>query len=170
MAEIRPFGLSFSDQVILKDGHRSTATDSFSLRARTRLCSEGGDYYDTSDLPSHSSGSLTPRETSETKRQARYPMSFEVSFYRPPSLMNEGPALETAMPDDELKQRTTDFMHALASSEADVANITADRTEGGMVVTFDLLDSDDADLVREVAAEHGFETTDDTNERFTSQP
>ena len=74
------------------------------------------------------------------------------------------------MPDDELKQRTTDFMHALASSEADAANITADRTEGGMVVTFDLLDSDDADLVREVAAEHGFETTDDTNERFTSQP
>ena len=70
------------------------------------------------------------------------------------------------MTDDELKQRTTDFMHALAASDADVANITADRTEEGMVVTFDLLDSDDADLVRSVAEEHGFEATDDTSERF----
>ena len=57
-------------------------------------------------------------------------------------------------------------MHALAASDADVANISADRTEDGMVVTFDLLDSDDADLVRSVAEEHGFEATDDTSERF----
>lgn len=50
------------------------------------------------------------------------------------------------MTDDDLEDRTTDFMHALASSEADVANISADRTEQGMRVTFDLLDPDDADL------------------------
>ena len=70
------------------------------------------------------------------------------------------------MTDDDLEERTTDFMHALAASEADVANISADRTEDGMVVTFDLLDSDNADLVREVAAEYGFEASDDTGEQF----
>jgi len=70
------------------------------------------------------------------------------------------------MTDDDLEERTTDFMHALAASEADVANISADRTEEGMRVTFDLLDPDDADLVRDVATEHGFEQYDDTGERF----
>ena len=70
------------------------------------------------------------------------------------------------MPDDELEQRTTDFMHALAASEADVSNISANRTEDCLVVTFDLLDSDDTDLVRDVAEEHGFKPTDDTSERF----
>ncbi len=70
------------------------------------------------------------------------------------------------MPDDDLEKRTTDFMHALAASDADVVNISADRAEEGMIVTFDLLDNDDADLVRDVAEEHGFETTDDTSERF----
>jgi hypothetical protein len=39
-----------------------------------------------------------------------------------------------------------------------------------MRVTFDLLDSDDANLVREVAKEHGFEQYGDTGERFESQP
>ena len=35
-----------------------------------------------------------------------------------------------------------------------------------MVVTFDLLDHEDADLVRDVAKEHGFEQYGDTGERF----
>jgi hypothetical protein len=38
-----------------------------------------------------------------------------------------------------------------------------------MRVTFDLLDSDDADLVREVAEKHGFEQYGDTGERFERQ-
>ena len=67
---------------------------------------------------------------------------------------------------DDLEARTNDFMHALAASDADVANISANRTEQGMRVTFDLLDPDDADLVREVAEEHGFEQYGDNGERF----
>lgn len=70
---------------------------------------------------------------------------------------------------DDLEERTSDFVHALAASDADVANISADQTEQGMRVTFDLLDHDDADLVREVAKEHGFEQYGDTGERFESQ-
>lgn len=70
------------------------------------------------------------------------------------------------MPDDDLEERTTDFVHALAASEADVANISAGQTEEGMVVTFDLLDKDDADLVRDVAEEHGFKPTDDIGKWF----
>ena len=73
------------------------------------------------------------------------------------------------MPDDELEQRTTDFMHALAASEADVANITADRTEQGMRVTLDLLEPDDVDLVREVAEGYRFEATDDDCDRYILQ-
>jgi hypothetical protein len=73
------------------------------------------------------------------------------------------------MTDDDLEARTNDFVHALAASDADVANINADRTEQGMRVTFDLLDSDDADLVRDVAEEYGFEQDGDTGERFESQ-
>ena len=61
---------------------------------------------------------------------------------------------EDNMTEDNLEQRTTDFMHALAASEADVANISAERTGRGMRVTFDLLDPNNADLVREVAKEH----------------
>ena len=71
---------------------------------------------------------------------------------------------------DDLEERTSDFVHALAASDADVANISADQTEQGMRVTFDLLDHDDADLVRDVAKEHGFEQYGDTGERFESQP
>jgi hypothetical protein len=37
-----------------------------------------------------------------------------------------------------------------------------------MRVTFDLLDSDDVDLVRDVAEEYGFEQYGDTGERFES--
>ena len=74
------------------------------------------------------------------------------------------------MTDDDLEKRTTDFMHALAASEADVSNISADRTEDCLVVTFGLLDPDDADLVRDVADEHDFEQYGDTGERFESQP
>jgi hypothetical protein len=70
------------------------------------------------------------------------------------------------MTDDDLESRTTDFMHALAASEADVANISAERTDQDMRVTFDLLDTDDADLVRDVATEHGFDQYGDTGERF----
>jgi len=70
------------------------------------------------------------------------------------------------MTDDDLEDRTNDFVHALAASEADIANISAERTENGMRVTFDLLDPDDADLVREVAEAHGFEQYGDTGERF----
>jgi hypothetical protein len=66
------------------------------------------------------------------------------------------------MTDDDLEARTNDFVHALAASDADVANINADRTEQGMRVTFDLLDSDDAE-------EYGFEQDGDTGERFESQ-
>ena len=73
------------------------------------------------------------------------------------------------MTEDALEDRTSDFMHSLAASDADVANISADRTDEGMVVTFDLLDSDDAELVRDVAEEHDFEATDDTGERFQSR-
>jgi hypothetical protein len=35
-----------------------------------------------------------------------------------------------------------------------------------MRVTFDLLDPDDTDLVRDVAEEHGFDQYVDTGERF----
>ena len=73
------------------------------------------------------------------------------------------------MPDDDLEERTTDFIHALAASEANVANISADWTEEGMVVTFDLLDPDDIELVRDVAKEHGFAQYGDTGERFESR-
>jgi hypothetical protein len=73
------------------------------------------------------------------------------------------------MPDTDLEARTSDFVHALASSDADVANISADQTEQGMRVTFDLLDPDDANLVRDVADEHGFEQYGDNGERFESQ-
>jgi hypothetical protein len=74
------------------------------------------------------------------------------------------------MIDDDLEARTNDFVHTLAASDADVANISAERTEQGMRVTFDLLDPDDADLVRDVAEEHGFKQYDNTGERFESQP
>ena len=70
------------------------------------------------------------------------------------------------MTDDDLEEQTSDFVHALAASDADVANISAERTERGMRVTFDLLNSDHVDLVREVAAEHGFKQYGDTGERF----
>lgn len=70
------------------------------------------------------------------------------------------------MTDDDLKARTNDFVHALAASEADVANISAERTEQGMRVTFDLLDPDDTNLVCDVAEEHGFEQDGDTGKRF----
>ena len=48
-----------------------------------------------------------------------------------------------------------DIMNALAALGADVANISAERSERSMRVTFDLLDPDDADLVRDVAEERG---------------
>lgn len=51
---------------------------------------------------------------------------------------------------------------------ADVANISAKKSEKAMCVTFDLLNPDDADLVREVAEKHGFEQYGDTGERFES--
>ena len=70
------------------------------------------------------------------------------------------------MTDDDLEERTNDFVHALAASDADVANISAERTEQGMRVTFDLLDPDDADLVRDVADAHDFEQDGDNGERF----
>jgi len=73
------------------------------------------------------------------------------------------------MTDDDIKTRTNDFVHALAASDADVANISAEKSEQGMRVTLDLLDPDDADLVRDVADEHGFEQDGDTGERFESQ-
>lgn len=59
---------------------------------------------------------------------------------------------------DDLEERTSDFVHALAASETDVANISADRTEDAMVVTCALLDPDDPDLVRDVAEEHSLNT------------
>jgi hypothetical protein len=59
-------------------------------------------------------------------------------------------------------------MNAFAASGADVANISAERSEQGMRATFDLLDLDDADLVRDVAEEHGFEQHGDSGERFIS--
>jgi len=41
--------------------------------------------------------------------------------------------------DDNLKERTNDFVHALAASGADVANISTERTGNGMRVTYDVL-------------------------------
>ena len=73
------------------------------------------------------------------------------------------------MPDTDLEERTNDFVHALAASDADVANITAEKSEQGMRVTLDLLDLDDADLVRDVADAHDFEQYGDNGERFESQ-
>ncbi len=61
-----------------------------------------------------------------------------------------------------------DIMNAFAASGADVANISAEISEQGMRITFDLLDPDDADLVRDVAEEHGFEQYGDNGERFIS--
>ena len=72
------------------------------------------------------------------------------------------------MTDDDLEERTTDFMHALAASDADVSNISAERTDRGMRVTFDLLDPDHVDLVREVAQEPGLKQYGDPGERFES--
>lgn len=126
-------------------------------------------YYDASDLPTHSFVSLTPRDGSQRKRQALYTLYFKFPLDCSPPLMTQGPALEPAMTDDDLKTRTNDFVHALAASNADVANISAERTEQGMRVTFDLLDPDHVDLVRDVADEHGFEQYDDNGERFESQ-
>ena len=80
--------------------------------------------------------------------------------------MTQGPALRGAMTDDDLKARTNDFVHTLAASDADVANISANRTEQGMRVTLDLLDPDDTNLVCDVAKEHGFEQYGDNGERF----
>ena len=73
------------------------------------------------------------------------------------------------MTDDDLESRTTDFMHALAASEADVANISAERTDRGMRVTFDLLDPDHVDRVETIADEHFFEQYVDTGERFEAE-
>lgn len=70
------------------------------------------------------------------------------------------------MTDDDLEERTSDFVHALAASEADVANISADRTEQGMRVTLDLNDAEDDDLVRDIAEDYGFQQYGDTGERF----
>ncbi len=70
------------------------------------------------------------------------------------------------MPDNDLEERMTDFMYALAASDANVVNISADRPKQDMQVTFDLLDPEDADLVRDVAEEHGFEQDGDTGEQF----
>jgi hypothetical protein len=70
------------------------------------------------------------------------------------------------MSDDDLEDRTNDFVHALAASDADIANISAGRTENGMRVTFDLLDPDHVDLVQKIAQEHGFDQHGDTGERF----
>ena len=72
------------------------------------------------------------------------------------------------MIDDDLEARTKDFVHALAASDADVANITAEKSEQGMRVTLDLLDPDDTNLVCDVAKEHGFEQYGDNGERFES--
>jgi len=68
------------------------------------------------------------------------------------ALLGQGPA----MTDDDLKARTSDLMHALAASDADVANITAEWTDQGMRVTFDLLKPDDAELAREVIGAHAW--------------
>jgi hypothetical protein len=70
------------------------------------------------------------------------------------------------MSDDDLEERTNEFVHALAASDADTANISAERTESGMRVTFDLNETNDADLVRRIADDHGFEQYGDTEERF----
>jgi hypothetical protein len=61
------------------------------------------------------------------------------------------------MANDDLEARTNEFVHSLAASDADVANISAERTEQGMRVTFDLLDPDHVDLVRSVAEKYGLE-------------
>lgn len=90
-------------------------------------------------------------------------LSLATSF---PLLIIEDSALRTAMTDNDLEERPTDFMHALAASDADVANISADRTEEGMVVTFDLLDPDDAELVQHIAEDYDFRRQGETSDKF----
>ena len=46
------------------------------------------------------------------------------------------------MSDDDLKDRINDFVRVLAASDADVANISIQRAEQGIRVTFDLLESE----------------------------
>lgn len=104
---------------------------------------------------------LCVRETA-LNRSDRLAVPFESPFYRSPPLMTQGPAFRGAMTDDNLEERTNDFVHALAASDADVANISADQTEQSMRVTFDLLNHDNADLVRGVAEEYGFGQDGDT--------
>lgn len=56
----------------------------------------------------------------------------------------------------DLKDRTTNFMHALAASEADAANISADRTGAGMMV-HTWLPPSHVGNAQAVAAKYGFE-------------
>lgn len=56
----------------------------------------------------------------------------------------------------ELKERTTDFMHALAASSADAANISADRTGAGMMV-HTWLGPSHVGNAQAVAEKYGFE-------------
>lgn len=61
------------------------------------------------------------------------------------------------MTGDNSGDTASEFMHALAASDADVTHISAEEVPGGVEVSFNLLDEDDIDLVREIANEYGFE-------------
>lgn len=62
-------------------------------------------------------------------------------------------ALYTAA--DDLKNRTTDFMHALAASDVDAANISADTNGVGMMVHAYIPD-DEIDAAESIATDYGF--------------
>jgi hypothetical protein len=57
----------------------------------------------------------------------------------------------------ELEEASSYFMHALAGSDANVANITTEPTEDGVHVAFDLLDKDDLSIVLDIASQCGFD-------------
>jgi tRNA G46 methylase TrmB len=57
----------------------------------------------------------------------------------------------------DIEEGSSYFMHALAGSDANVANITTEPTEDGVRVAFDLLDKDYLSIVRDIADQCGFD-------------
>lgn len=68
----------------------------------------------------------------------------------------------------DLEQRTTDFMHALAASNADAVNISADRNGTGMMVFVWLHDSG-LEHAKEIAGDHGFTLYGEDSTRETAE-
>lgn len=66
-----------------------------------------------------------------------------------------------ATPTEPVKERTTEFMHALAAADADAVNISAEGTGAGMMV-HTWLPEGDLEAAGEIAGEYGFELYGET--------